>query len=132
MYYRNYRQSKTWLEHSQKTRFSVIFLRVNVLKGPKHFWCLHERTFIIFFPHSENKWFAKYLPNWNLKSEGCLLTHWLPMTSILFGVLRTCCSLFKWNYIKNENIFLNFLFLFRNLHQILKDFLKKDHRPSKF
>ena len=47
------------------------------------------------------------------------------MTSILFGIVRICVSLFKRTYLKNEKIFLNFLFLFRNLHQILNIFLKK-------
>ena len=47
------------------------------------------------------------------------------MTSILFGIPRICCSLFKRNYLKNENLFPNFLFLFWNLHQILNIFKQK-------
>ena len=47
------------------------------------------------------------------------------MTSMLFAIGRICRSLVKENYRKNEKIFLNFLFLYRNLHQILKIFLKK-------
>ena len=47
------------------------------------------------------------------------------MTSILFGIVRICGSLFKGSYLKNENLFLNFMFLFWNLHQILKIFWKK-------
>ena len=46
------------------------------------------------------------------------------MTSILFGIVRICRSLFKGSYLKNENLFLNFMFLFWNLHQILKIFWK--------
>ena len=44
------------------------------------------RNFIIFFDHSEGKWLGKYLPYWTLKSYGCLLTHWLPKTGMLFGI----------------------------------------------
>ena len=31
-----------------------------------------------------------------------MLTYWLPMTSILFWVVRNCYSWFKSNYLKNE------------------------------
>ena len=41
---------------------------VNMLKGSKHLWNLHESTFIKFFHHSQEKWFRKYLPDWSLKS----------------------------------------------------------------
>ena len=35
---------------------------------------------------------------------------WLAMTSILLRIVRTCGSRFKSNFLKNKNIFLNFLF----------------------
>ena len=54
-----------------------------------------------------------------MKSNGCLLTHWLSMSCILFNIARNCNSQIKCNYVKNEKIFLNFLFHFWNLHQIL-------------
>ena len=47
------------------------------------------------------------------------------MTSILFKVLRICNSQFKCNYLKNQKLFLNFLFYLWNLHQIL-NILKKN------
>ena len=53
-----------------------------------------------------------------------MLAHWLPMASIVFSIMRICHSLFKRNYLKNEKFFLNFMFLFWNLHQIFKIFLK--------
>ena len=56
--------------------------------------------------------------------KGYLLTDWLPMASILFKSVTFCNSQFKCNYLKNEKLFLNFLFYFWNLHQILK-ILKK-------
>ena len=40
--------------------------------------------------------------------------------SILSKVVRICNSQFKCNYLKNKKLFLNFLFDFWNLHQILK------------
>ena len=41
------------------------------------------------------------------------------MTNILFQRAKICHSQFKWNYQLNEKLFLNFLFHFWNLHQIL-------------
>ena len=46
------------------------------------------------------------------------------MPSIPFKIVRICYSQFKWIYLENQKLFLNFLFHFWNLHQILK-FLKK-------
>ena len=88
-------------------------------------WNLHQATFIILFDHSEQKWFAKYLRYWNLKSFGCLLTHWLRMTTLLFRIVRVLSSLFKCNYLKNEKIFPKFLFRFWNLPEILIIFQKR-------
>ena len=48
------------------------------------------------------------------------------MASILFKVVRICNSQFKCNYLKNNKLFLNFLFNFLNLHQILNILEKKD------
>ena len=59
------------------------------------------------------------------KILGCLLTHWPPMASILFKIVRTCYSQFKCSYMKNEKCFCNFLFPFWYLHQIL-NFLSKN------
>ena len=41
------------------------------------------------------------------------------MTSILLGIVRICCWLFKRNYLKNEKLFLSFLFHLSNFQQIL-------------
>ena len=64
-------------------------------------------------------------PDYSLKSYGCFLTHWLTMVSILLKIQRICNSQFKCNYLKNEKLFLTFLFHFWNLHQILHIFIKK-------
>ena len=60
-----------------------------------------------------------------MKSEGCLLTHWLTMRIIPLGILGICSSLSKCNYLKNGKVFLNFLFHLWNVHQILKIFEKE-------
>ena len=41
------------------------------------------------------------------------------MPSIVFEIARICHSQFKFNYLKNEKILINFLFHFWNLHQII-------------
>ena len=125
MYFRSYRLSETWLDHFLKSTVSELPLRVNMLKDPKQLLNLDESPFIIFFRHSEQKWLAKYLFYWNLTCYGCLLTHWVLLTSILFGNVRICFCLFKDNYLQKEKFILHILFNFWNLHQILKISKKK-------
>ena len=60
-----------------------------------------------------------------MKSWCCLLTHGLPITSILFRIVRICRSLFKSSNLKNKKHFLGFLFHLWNLHEILNIFKKK-------
>ena len=125
MYFWNYRLSKAWLDHSLKSAVSEHSLTVNMLNGPKHLWNEYESALIIFFHHSKGKWFAKYLSYQNLRSHGYLLTHWLPMTSMPFRIVRTCGSVFNCYHLKNENFSLNFLFHWWNLDEILKNFSKR-------
>ena len=47
-----------------------------------------------------------------------MLRHGLPITSILFRIVRICRSLFKSSYLKNKNHLLGFLFHLWNLHHI--------------
>ena len=56
---------------------------------------------------------------------GVFVTHWLPMASILFGIVRIWSSLFNCSYHKNKKLFQNFLFHLWNLHQVLSIFGKK-------
>ena len=56
---------------------------------------------------------------------GFLLTHGLLITSILFGIVRICRSLFKSSSLKKKKDFLTFLFHSWNLHQISNTFIKK-------
>ena len=59
------------------------------------------------------------------KSWDCLLKYWRPMTSILFLKEAIYCNIFRWNYLFNENFFLNFSLHFRKLNLILNIFKKK-------
>ena len=61
----------------------------------------------------------------NTGTADYLLTNGLPITSILFRIVRICRSLFKSSYVKNKKHFLRFLFHFWNLHQISNIFKKK-------
>ena len=54
-----------------------------------------------------------------------MLTHGLPITSILFQIVRICCSLFKSSYLKNKKDSMGFLHHLWILHQILSIFKKK-------
>ena len=125
MYFRNFRLSKTWLDHCLKSAVSEHPSTFNMLKGRKHLWNLLDGTFIIFFHHSEGKLFWKCLPYWNLESEEFFLTHSLPITTISLETLGICSFLLKWNNLENEILFLNFLFHLLNLHEILNIFEKR-------
>ena len=61
---------------------------------------------------------------------GFLLKDGMPITSILFRIVRICRSLFKSSSLKKKKHFLGFLFHLWNLHQILNNFKKKEHRHS--
>ena len=67
----------------------------------------------------------KISPWYKFEIIGSLLTHGLPITSILFRILRNCRSRFKSSYLKNKKHFLGFLLHLWNLHQILNIFKKK-------
>ena len=54
-----------------------------------------------------------------------MLTHGLPIKSILFRIVRICRSLFISSNLKNKKHFLSFLFHLWNLNQILNIFKKK-------
>ena len=67
----------------------------------------------------------KMSPRVLCKILGVLLTHWLPMASIMFKVVRICNSQLKCNYLKKEKLFLDFFFHFWIVHQILKTLKEK-------
>ena len=47
------------------------------------------------------------------------------MANILFKIVRICNSQFKWNYLKNEQLFLSFFLNFWILHEILNILKRK-------
>ena len=96
-----------------------------MLKNPKHFWNLHESIFIILPHHSEWKWFGENIPYWNLKSYRYFLTHWLPMTGILLGIVGICSSVVKWYDLKDQTLFSPFFFPFLECSSYIKHFKKK-------
>ena len=67
----------------------------------------------------------KLSPRLKFEIIGFLITHGLPITSILFRIVRICRSLFKSSYLKNEKHFPGFLFHLWNLHQTLNILKKK-------
>ena len=68
---------------------------------------------------------SKISPWLKFEIIGFLLKHGLPITSILFRIVRICLSLFKSSSLKKKKHFLGFLFHLRNLDQILNIFQKK-------
>ena len=82
-----------------------------------------------FYHNFSSLWgkiFSKISPWLKLEIIGFLLKHGLPITSILFRIVRICRSLLKSSSLKNKKHFLGFLFHLWNLHQILNNFKKKN------
>ena len=67
----------------------------------------------------------KILPWLKFEIVGFLLTHGLPITSILFRIVRICRCLFKSSYLKRKKHFLRFSCHLWNLHQISNIFKEK-------
>ena len=78
------RPPKTYWDKCLKSLVSEDSLTINMVNVPKHCSNLHHSTFIRFFNHYQVNWVGKSLCFWHAKSWDCLLTHWLPMKSILF------------------------------------------------
>ena len=125
MYFRSYRMWKYWLEHSLKIAVSENALTVNMWKCHKYLWNFHESAFLMCFHHFEKSWFGISLPYYYVKSYACFLTHCVPTASIPLKSERIYNSQYKCNYLKKENLFLNFWFNFWNLHQISNIFKQK-------
>ena len=80
----NSRSPKTWSYKCLKSLLTEDLSTRNMVNVPKHCWNLHRSTFIIFINHCQVNWFGKSLFFWHAKSWDYLLTHWVPMKSILF------------------------------------------------
>ena len=90
----------------------------------KHCWNLHHRLFISFSSHWNGNCIRRSFSYWHAKSWDCLLTHWLPMKSIVFLVETIWRYQFRSDYLRNKKSFLNFLLRFWNLNYILNFFNK--------
>ena len=110
---------KTWLDKWIKSPFSEELLERNMTVVPKRYWNLHHGTFIIFIDHCEVNWNWKGLFYLHANSWDCLLTHWLPMKSILLLIDTIWGYQFRFNSLRKKNIFLSFLLHFRHLDYIL-------------
>ena len=96
----------------------------------------HVKRFQTLVKYSSEHFYHIFLWLWGeiiwktspwLKFEiiGFLLTHGLPITSILFWIVRTCSSRFKSSYLENKKHFLDFLLHLWHIHQIWNVFKKK-------
>ena len=83
-YFQNDGHRERWLDKCLKSPVSDDPLTSNISKGPKHCWFLKDSIFTTFIDHCQSNWVEKGLFWCYGKSQDCLLTHWLPMTSILF------------------------------------------------
>ena len=126
MYFWTYGLRKTWLDKCLKSPASEDASRSNMVNGAKHCWNLNGSTFTLFVGHCESNSVGKSLPWQYAKYYDCLLTYWLPMTSILFLIETIYCNLFKCNYLRIKKFCFNFFLHFPNLDWILNIFEKKD------
>ena len=117
---------KMWLDKCLKSSVSEDPSTRNMANGPKHCWSLNSSTFVIFIDHCERNSVVKSLSWWYEKYKDCFLTHWLPMTSILFLIETIYRNIFRCNYLENNRNFHNFLFHLGNLDSTLNILKKKD------
>ena len=117
---------KMWLDKCLKSSVSEDPSTRNMANGPKHCWNLNSSTFVIFIDHCERNSVVKSLSWWYEKYKDCFLTHWLPMTSILFLIETIYRNIFRCNYLENNRNFHNFLFHLGNLDSTLNILKKKD------
>ena len=96
---------------------SENFLAVNALTSPKNSWNLKKSTLIVHFHHCEWNWVRKSFFESDLRYEDCLITLWLPTTSIV--VVRGRIYRYKYTSIYPEKLNLSSDFLFILLESIL-------------
>ena len=89
-----------------------------MLTSSKHCWSQHGTTIFLFFRDFQINWVGKSWPESHRKSSYCLLTRWLPMTSIPVAISRLSDNNCKRLYLKKQRDFLDFLLHFWNEHEI--------------
>ena len=125
MYFWSYELRKTSLDKCLKSSVWDDPLTSNIVNGLKHSWNRNASTFTIFIGHCEDNSVPKSHSCWHAKDSYCLLTHWLLMTCILVLVETIYCLIFRCNYLRNKNAFLDFSLHLRNLVSILNIFQKR-------
>ena len=110
MYFGNYRQWKSRLDHPLKSVVSENALKKNMPTLSQKLVKSPSERFKHHFPSLSGKLIWIMSPLVSGEILAVLLTHWLPMASILFKVVRICNSQFKCNYLKNKKVSLYFLF----------------------
>ena len=121
---------KTWLDKGLKSPVSEDASRSNMRHMPRHCWHLHHRILVIFMGHLQGNWVAKSLSYWLAKSWDCLLSHWLPMKSILFFIEKIERYQFRSNYFRTKKTFSQFFAACSKSRLNFKHFQKK-RWPSK-
>ena len=91
-----------------------------MVNGLKHCSKLKDSTFTIFIDSCAWNSCWERVAKWYGKSQNCLLTHWLLITSILFWIVIIYSTVFRCKYLRNEKYLLNFFLLSVNLDSILK------------
>ena len=115
----NYWLWKKCFSQCQKSPVSENPSGVKVFAGTKHSSNPHGIIFILIFLESKTKWVRKHLSQSDLKCKDCLLTRWRLITCILLIIEINPCNQFKRNYLRKQKQFLEVLFHFWNLHEIL-------------
>ena len=98
---------------------------VNMLTGLTQCRTLQKQPFILRFHRYERGRTGKRPFQSDLKSQLCMLTHCLPMPGIVALMWRISRKRLKCIYPKNQNLFVNILMHFLNLHKIWKIFILK-------
>ena len=93
-------------------------LAVKVLTSLKNYWILQKSSFILVFSHSEPNLVRRTYFESDLRFWDCLLTRWLPTTSILVVVNRIYRYQFKANDLKDRRFWTAFFSYFWYLHEI--------------
>ena len=111
-------------ELSKKRRFRIFFESQHV-EGSQTLVKSAWKHFSQIFSSLWQKVIWKISPLFKFEILGIFVNTLTADKKHLFGIVRCCCSLFKGNCLKKEKLFLNFLFLFWKLPQILQIFLKR-------
>ena len=116
-------------ETSTKSCFRTPFgnQRVNGFQTPLK---VARHHYYPLFPWIPGEWVRKRLLYSDQKSSDCLLTHWLPVTSIPAAICRIFCNNFKRYYLKKRKTFSGFFIAFLKCAWSLEHFEEKDECPS--